>query len=401
MRGAVDLDTARSLVKATCRPLEVETVAVRDAVGHTLACDVTAAEPVPSADVAAMDGICVRADRLDARGPAIRVAGEIPAGQVAALPEGCAIGISTGAALPPGADTVIRRERFEWIGEHHREARVTSAVPRGSDVRRAGEDFQVGQGVLAAGRRIDARALGALIAAGVRVVETRRPPRVAVLTTGDEVRGDVGSLGPGEVRDVSLPALGELASGLGASWVYGAHVRDRPRELADQLARACAAADLVVVAGGLGPGPHDHSARAWRTACVQTVFERVRVRPGRPTRCGVSAAGTAILGVPGNPGAAFVMMLVLGIGALAGLRCEAVPERWTLPLDRAVERRTGDTRLLRCGLAGQRAVVLAAQGAHQVSSLPYTALVAELAPGPGAAPAGSAVPCVMYPSGVG
>src|SRR5215213_6561998 len=248
MRGAVDLDTARSLVKATCRPLEVETVAVRDAVGHTLARDVTAPEPVPSADVAAMDGICVSAGELDARGPAIRVAGEIPAGQVAALPEGCAIGISTGAALPPGADTVIRRERFEWIGEHHREARVTSAVRRGSDVRRAGEDFQVGQGVLAAGRRIDARALGALIAAGVRVVETRRPPRVAVLTTGD-----VASLGPGEVRDVSLPALGELASGLGASWVFGAHVRDRPRELADQLARACAAADLVVVAGGLGP----------------------------------------------------------------------------------------------------------------------------------------------------
>src|SRR6476661_3218056 len=224
----IDLDAARARVLAAVRgPLAAEPVELPRALGRVLAADVVAADAVPGFDNSAMDGYAVRAADTTAAPVVLPVAGESRAGHPAAgpLPPGAAMAISTGAMLPDGADAIVR---VEDTAPHAEAVEVRVAVEPGRDVRRAGEDVGAGSTVLRAGARLGPAELGVLASVGIPEASCTRRPRVAVLTTGDELVAPGEPRGPGEVRDTNGVGLAGLAIEAGAEVAFAARVADQP-----------------------------------------------------------------------------------------------------------------------------------------------------------------------------
>ncbi len=357
-RELIEISEARRRVLERCAPLGSETVPLEEALGRVLAEDVASAEQVPAFDNSAMDGFAVRA--MDTRGatseaPAtLRIADESRAGSPAGhrLSTGEAIAISTGAVVPAGADAVVRVEDTS-PGDNRVDVAVEVEV--GANVRRAGDDVRAGDQVLVAGTALGPAEVGVLAALGRASIRCSDRPRVAVLTTGDELLAPAEALRPGGVRNsnaFSVPALVERS---GAKVATVEVARDDPAALRAALERAFEA-DLIVVCGGVSVGEHDHVRPALAELGAEQVFWGVALRPGKPTWFGVrkggSGDGTLIFGLPGNPVSAMVTFILLARPAIRAL-LDAPPQdpwRTTATLDEAYEKRPGRAHAVRCRL---------------------------------------------------
>jgi molybdopterin molybdotransferase len=284
---------------------------------------------VPGFDNSSMDGFAVRAEDTRGAGPAapvrLTVTDESRAGRPArsALRSGEAIGISTGAVIPDGADSVVRVEDTSVAGGG---VEVGAEVKPGTNVRHAGDDIEPGTRVLRRGVRIGAAELGVLASVGAASVSCIRRPRLAVLTTGDELLepGDPGK--PGGVRNSNAYTIPALALSAGAELVATETVRDDPDHTRAAIERMLDT-ELVVVCGGVSVGGHDHVKEAFSSLGVEQVFWRVALKPGKPTWFGVAPVGTLVFGLPGNPVSAMVTFLLfvrpailalLGVGDTVG-----------------------------------------------------------------------------------
>lgn len=286
-------------VLALVRPLpEVETVAIREASGRTLAEPVLARGDVPAFANSAMDGYAVRAADL-APGVVLHVQAEVLAGSGAdPVFGGCAcVRIMTGAPLPSRADAVVPVEQTTPVEGG---VRIDEIVEVGRHVRRAGEDVRAGDVVLEAGVRLGARELSAAAAAGAgRVVCVRRPV-VGVIATGDELVAPGQPLERGQIYESNATFLGAAIARDGGVAVVADAVRDTPADFAaalDSLAEQC---DVIVVSGGVSVGDADVTRIVLEAAGAN--FRHVRMQPGKPqgwARWG--ASGTPVVGVPGNP----------------------------------------------------------------------------------------------------
>ena len=276
---ALSIDEARAQVLAAARPLPFEDVAVEDALGRVLAEDVVAQRDVPSFANSAMDGFAVRSGPA---GRALRIVGESRAGAPSAVPvgDGEAVSISTGAALPDGADAVLQIELVTVDGD-----RVTldDEVDPGRNVRPAGDDLRAGATVLPAGTRIGAAEIGIAVEAGRGTVACARRPRVVVLATGDELVAPGGPLGPGQLHNSNAATLAALATQAGAQVLRTGVVADTEAATRAAIAAALDETDVLVLSGGVSVGPHDHVKPALQALGVDEVFWRVALRPGRPT----------------------------------------------------------------------------------------------------------------------
>jgi molybdopterin molybdotransferase len=330
---------------------------------------------VPGFDNSAMDGFAVRAEDTRGASPgepvSLTVVGESRAGLPApvALGAGEAIGISTGAVLPAGADAVVRVEETQVEGS---QVQVGIEVEAGCDIRRAGEDIDPGDTVLGAGAGIGPAELGVLASIGVAEVACRRRPRVAVLTSGDELLEPGERMRPGGVRNsnsFSIPALAE-AAGADASLAGSA-----PDEL--EATRAAIApvldSDVVVLCGGVSVGRHDHVRRALADLGVEERFWGVALKPGKPTWFG-TRGDTLVFGLPGNPVSAMVVFVLLvrpALVAMAGGRPER--HRTVARLTGDYEKQPGRTHAVRCRLElcedGWRAHPFGRQGSHVLTSM--------------------------------
>ena len=318
----IEIDDARRMVLERAAALGPEPVAVREALGRVLAEPIVSEEPIPGFDNSAMDGYAVRsADLAEASADsptALAIVGESRAGHPAAeeVTPGSAIVISTGAMVPAGADSVVRVEDSD--GAQTGVVNVTAAVPVGNNIRRAGEDAVAGAEVLAAGTDLGPAEIGVLASVGRARVACGRRPRVAVLTTGDELQEPGEPLRPGAVRNSNLHALAALVEAAGAELAFADLVADTPEATRTALERALSS-DVTIVSGGVSVGPHDHVRPALAELGVEQVFWGVALRPGkadvlrrRATDAGHGSLARARLRPPWEPG--------LGAGHLPPLR---------------------------------------------------------------------------------
>jgi len=295
----LSVDEARSRMLAEIAPLPAERVRLTESLGRVLAEDVRAVRDQPPFRASAMDGWAVRS--TDAPG-ALRIVGESAAGHgyEAALGPGEAVRIFTGAAVPQGADAVVIQEDAVREGESVR----VPAAELGHNVRPAGGDFTAGETLVAKGVRIDPWRLSLAASAGRAEVEVAHRPRVALLSTGEEIVEAPAAPGPFQIYDSGAPALAGLVAGWGGEPTRARPVRD---ELEAVIAALRAAdADLVVTVGGASVGDHDLVRAAGEALGLSYRVQSVAVRPGKPTFFGVLADGRRMLGLPGNPASAFV-----------------------------------------------------------------------------------------------
>ena len=304
------VDAALALIQQRVQPVISEEVApLAEACGHVLAHDLVAAIDVPPHANSAVDGYAVaHADLLPDQDTVLPVTGRAAAGHPlghAARP-GEAIRIFTGAPMPDGVDTVMMQE--DCVVEEGR-VRLAPGIKKGANRRHAGEDVAKGAVALPAGRRLKPADLGLAAALGNDRLPVFRQLRVALLSTGDEVREPGQPLAPGMIYDANRVMLMALLQGLGCA-VSDLGIRpDRAAALADTLAAASTGHDLIVTSGGVSTGEEDH-VKAAIEQLGRLDFWRRAIKPGRPVALG-QVRGVPLIGLPGNPVAAALTFAVL------------------------------------------------------------------------------------------
>lgn len=343
-----------------------ETVALEDAVGRVLAEDLLSPIDVPAHDNSAMDGYAFDGAALAAgTALALPVAGTVYAGTPwpAPLAVGQALRIMTGAVMPAGADTVVPQElcRVETGADGAPVMHLSPGVVQpGENRRKAGEDLARGRPALQAGRRLRPADVGLVASLGFERVTVHRRLRVALFSTGDELRAPGQPLDPGCIYDSNRASLRAALQRLGCEVLDLGLVPDDPAALEAVFRRAAAEADAVLTSGGVSVGDADHT-RALLARIGEVAFWKVAMRPGRPFAFGPLASPTDadpgrrawLFALPGNPVAALVTFYAFARDALQQL-AGATPE--PLPAIRvrsagAIRKRPGRTEFQR-GILG-------------------------------------------------
>lgn len=313
--------------------------------GAVLGEDLVAPRDLPGFDNAAMDGFALRSiDAVDP-GVTLRVAGEQFAGarldlQVEA---GQCVRITTGAAMPAGADAVVMKEDTRADGES---ILLTRAVAQGQHLRRAGEDIRAGELALRAGEVLAPASLGLAAALGLPMLSVHRRPTVAVFTTGDELVPPGQALAPGQIHDSNRALLMGLLVADGYEPVAWPVLPDDPARIAAALGDAASSFDVVLTCGGVSAGEKDYLPEFLaREGSIH--FWKVRMRPGMPLLAG-RLGDAQFLCLPGNPVSVLATYLTLGRGLLDGLQGRGTPRRrWQARLAADFEKRHDRLEFLR------------------------------------------------------
>ncbi|HEY9898514.1 MAG TPA: gephyrin-like molybdotransferase Glp [Pantanalinema sp.] len=371
----IPVEAARSLILEAVGPTPTEPTPLLAALGRALAEDVRAATAHPPFDNSSMDGYAVRAADLAPASEAnpvwLPVVGEVAAGcgEPPTVGPGEACRIMTGAILPPGADAVVMVEETR---EENGQVRFARPCRPGQSVRRAGEDLAPGALVLEAGTALNAARLGLLAGVGRSHVPTHRAPRVAILTTGDELVQPGEPLGPGQIYASNAISLAGMVMEAGAVPVPVGVARD-DREETRRMVEEALACDALITSGGVSMGRFDHVSEV--LAAMGTVhFDRVAQQPGKPFTF-ATLAGKPVFGLPGNPASALVcftcyvrpaLRKMMGHRDLEGRRVRA-------KLDEAIRKPAGKTAFLRAviesGPDGYRARLTGSQSSGMMTSM--------------------------------
>ena len=320
MAELLSVEEAQRLILERARPLDAERVPIERAAGRVLAEPATAALDLPPFPSSAMDGFAVRSEDT-ARAPLVLpVVAEAAAGRPVPGPlgPGEAVRISTGGAVPDGADAVVP---LEEVDEREDGITLAASVRPGAHVRPRGGDARAGDVVLAPGVPVGPGQVAALAAAGVPEVRCARRPRVAILVTGSELRPPGEPLRPGEIYESNALLLAAALGTAGAVPAQLGVVPDEREELERALERALLAFDVVVTSGGASVGPHDLVREAQAALRVEEVFWGVSVKPGKPVAFGVRR-DHLVFNLPGNPVSVLVtyeLFVRPAVNALLGL----------------------------------------------------------------------------------
>jgi molybdopterin molybdotransferase len=391
----ISIAQARQAVLDHVRRLGAEELPLDQALGRHLAEDVVAARDVPAFANSAMDGFATRSGPA---GRTLSLVGESRAGTPfeGTLHDGQAVRISTGAAVPEGADGVLQ---LELADEDRDQGTVTlrEEVTPGRNVRGPGEDLREGQPALRAGTLIGPAELGVAVAAGRAHLACGVAPTVAILTTGDELVTPGEPLEPGQLHDSNAMTLAALVRRAGGRVVVVHRVADRADSTRAAIAQALAAANVVVMSGGISVGPHDHVKGALAHLGVQEVFWRVALRPGKPTWFG-TYDGRLVFGLPGNPVSAMVTFLLFARPALVAMQGgDPALRRQRARLAVDVERSATRDECVRVRLDEGFATPTGDQASHRLSSMLGADALAIVPRGEDPLPAGSEVEVEILP----
>ena len=304
------VEEARSHILRHICPMPAVSVGLSDALDCVLAEPVSAPFGAPRFDDSEMDGYAVRwsdVEAVSSTNPKVMpVTLEVPAGRQASAPlaAGTAARIMTGAPVPEGADTVIMREDTAE-SEHQVTIRALPKSGKRAHIRHRGSYYERGDLLLDEGEVVDPGAIGLLASVGVCRVRVIRPPRVAVVSTGNELVELGDSLGPSQIYNSSVYLLEGLIRKSGALPVILPIARDTLDSCEQRLNDALASADMVVTLGGVSVGDYDVVREALTNLGSEMGFWKVKMKPGKPLAFGM-VAGKPILGLPGNPVSGFV-----------------------------------------------------------------------------------------------
>lgn len=379
------VEQALSALRQDIGLLPSEWLSLDAAAGRILAGDVSARMDVPPFDSSAMDGYAL--SHRDA-GAWLPISQRIAAGQSASpLRPGSCARLFTGSPIPEGADCVVMQERVELNGETPeqpsgidrtaQQALMPTSLKIGDSIRKRGQDVAAGSLLMAAGTRLNAAALGMLAAQGIAEVEVRCRPRVALLSTGDELVEPGVPLKPGQIYNSNRPMLSEILANFGAEVVITGSLPDCADTTREQLRQTADLADVIVTTGGVSVGEEDH-VKAVIESLGKLDLWRLALRPGKPLALGrISRADGStcrVLGLPGNPVSSFVgawLFLRPMLGALLGAPQMAALPEW--PATSTFTTRTGPRRhymrvQLQAGDDGLCAEAFASQDSGVLSS---------------------------------
>lgn len=398
----ISVGAAMEAVLSQCAPLGSEEVPLAGALGRHLAEPVIAGMDLPPFTNSAMDGFALRS--ADTPGH-LEVIGESAAGKPfdRTVGQGQAVTISTGAALPDGADAVLMVELTTiTTGPGAFTIEVADRVPIGDNIRRAGGDVIRGSEVLSSGTRIGPSQIGAAASVGRGTVRCGRLPRVAVLATGNELRMPGEALGPGEIYNSNAPLLAALLSRAGAHVTVIPTVADTFEAHREAFTRALDH-DVVISTGGVSVGGHDLVRDVQRELGVRELFWRIALKPGKPLSFGVygdadrgsgSAAPALVFGLPGNPVSVLVCFELFVGPALAALQGSSDPRPALTRAQLATPVKANSVRdeLIRVRHTGDGLLEpLSGQQSHQIATAALADGLAWIPSGSETLPAGASV----------
>lgn len=348
-----------------------QAVALDDANGRILAADVYAPRAHPPSSNSAVDGYAFAGplEQVPCTMPLVegRSAAGVPYNNL--VPEGQAIRILTGAVIPSGTDTVVLEEDCEVIdGALH----LHGTLKAGANTRKAGEDINVNDCIITAGTRLTPTHISVLASVGVASVDLYQPLRVGVLSTGDEVNPVGSTLSDWQIYDANRPMLMALVKQLGYEVVDLGHVLDRAVDVEAALARGALQCDLILTSGGISAGDEDHVSKTLK-AHGEISNWRIAVKPGRPLALAMYH-GTPVVGLPGNPVAAWVCTLRFGTPAMALLAGGKwfEPQGFMLPANFYKNKKPGRSELLRARIRDGVVEAFNSEGSGRVTGLAWS-----------------------------
>lgn len=407
----LDVPVALAIVLAEAQPLAPRSVPLSQAAGLLLAETIAAHDALPPFAASVKDGYAV----IAADGPGrYRLIGEVTAGRVAEfqVEPGTVAYITTGAPMPPGADAVVMVEETSRMAGQAAQVEIRRAVRPGADVRPIGADIRRGEVVLTAGTHLGAAEIGLLATVGVTNVPVYAPPRVAILSTGDELVAPDQPLGPGQIRDsnrVMLQAAVQAAGGIPMDLGIAA---DQEAPLRTAIEQGLAAGDILLTSGGVSMGDLDLIKPLLEQA-GQVHFGRIRMKPGKPLTFATIVVGgqrKLVFGLPGNPVSSlvtFYLFVVPAIRKLAGWpepqlrRVQAqLAQALTLDPDRPEYHRATLQwdRTLNGGHGGYLAVSTGSQASSRLLSMRTANALLELPQAEGELPAEATVSALLIGS---
>lgn len=375
------VDEALADLRSRLEPVvEQATLPVGDVLNHILATDVIAPRAHPPQANTAVDGYGFANGRESGRHQMMLHSQHVAAGHVldAAVPAGTAVRILTGAALPPGVDTVILQEDSQV---ENRVLSFDGPVRQGANTRAAGEDVKMGDLILSAGRRLTPADLALLSAVGVADVSVQKKLRVAIISTGDELVEPGEHADIGQIYDANRPMLAGLVAQLGHEPVDLGRVADDRDALRAQLDHAVSRADAILTSGGASAGDADHVSALLNESGAMALW-RIAIKPGRPLALGVWQ-GCPVFGLPGNPVAAMVCTLVFAAPAFARLAGAVwrTPQGFDVPAAFEKRKKAGRREFLRARMRDGQVEVFASEGSGRISGLSWADGLVELPDG--------------------
>jgi len=301
--GLMAVEEGLARMRQVIRPVEAqETVTLAEALDRVLAVNIVSPLNVPPCDNSAMDGYALRSTDLAADKP-LPVAGKSFAGHPFAgeCPVGHCIRIMTGASIPAGTDTVIMQEQTEQTDTGIRF--LTDSQP-GNNIRKAGEDIREGHTVLSAGRRLRPQDIGLLASLGIAQVKVLRKLKVAIFSTGDELRQPGETLNPGDIYDSNRHTVHAMLQRLGVDVLDLGCIPDDCDQLREAFLTADREADAVITSGGVSVGEADYT-KTILDELGKTEFWKLAIKPGKPFAFG-TLPNSLFFGLPGNPVSATV-----------------------------------------------------------------------------------------------
>lgn len=367
------VDQYRDRLRAVVAPASPQRLPLRECLGLVLAEDITSTIALPSFDNSSMDGYAVHAADI---APAttehpvsLPVIGESAAGgtDLEVLAAGTAAKIMTGAPLPPGADAVVP---YEWTDRGTETVTINQAPAIGQHIRRAGDDITVGSVLATAGTRLGPRQLSLLAAVGQADALVHPRPRVAVISTGTELRYPGEPLGPSGIYDSNSVVLTACVEQSGGTVIHAGHVSDSPEDfltLLDSLSEA----DIIVTSGGISMGDYDIVKAALKPRGLW--FGGVAMQPGKPQGFGRLTQGPLLMALPGNPVSTFVSFHEFVLPVLRRLMAltPEVPPTQTATLAIDVSSPAGKRQYLRGTVTGSTVTPVGGPGSHLLGGLAH------------------------------